>query len=137
MSFDEMKEDLFLFTSFPGGTMVKNPPAKGRRSKTCRFDPWVEKIPWRRYPLEENTHSSILAWRIPWTEEPGRLESIESHRVRHDRSDFTYTHIPLQLTPSSTAYSKCPSCLLWLNRIDNLWLKSYFYRIQNLLGSPL
>ena len=36
--------------------------------------------------LEEGTaiHSSILAWRIPWTEEPGRLQSIESHRVRHN-----------------------------------------------------
>ena len=35
-------------------------------------------------PLEEGlaTHSSILAWRIPWTEEPGRLQSIGSHRVR-------------------------------------------------------
>ena len=30
------------------------------------------------------THSSILAWRIPWTEEPGRLQSIGSHRVGHD-----------------------------------------------------
>ena len=34
-------------------------------------------------PLEKEmaTHSSILAWRIPWTEEPGRLQSMESHRV--------------------------------------------------------
>ena len=31
------------------------------------------------------THSSILAWRIPWTEEPGRLQSMGSQRVRHDR----------------------------------------------------
>ena len=31
-------------------------------------------------------HSRILAWRIPWTEEPGRLESMESQRVRHDRA---------------------------------------------------
>ena len=30
------------------------------------------------------THSGILAWRIPWTEEPGRLQSMESQRVRHD-----------------------------------------------------
>ena len=30
------------------------------------------------------THSSILAWRIPWTEEPGRLQSVELQRVRHD-----------------------------------------------------
>ena len=36
--------------------------------------------------LEEEvvTHSSILAWKIPWTEEPDRLQSIGSHRVRHD-----------------------------------------------------
>ena len=30
------------------------------------------------------THSSVLAWRIPWTEEPGGLHSTESQRVRHD-----------------------------------------------------
>ena len=37
-------------------------------------------------PLAEGmaTHSSILAWRIPWTEEPGGLLSMGSHRVRHD-----------------------------------------------------
>ena len=37
-------------------------------------------------PLEEGmaTHSSILAWRIPWTEEPGGLQSMEWHRVGHD-----------------------------------------------------
>ena len=37
-------------------------------------------------PLEEGmaTHSSTLAWRIPWTEELGRLQSTGSHRVRHD-----------------------------------------------------
>ena len=36
--------------------------------------------------LEEDmvTHSSILAWRIPWTEEPGRLQSLGSQRVSHD-----------------------------------------------------
>ena len=32
------------------------------------------------------THSSTLAWRIPWTEEPGRLQSMGSLRVRHDRA---------------------------------------------------
>ena len=34
------------------------------------------------------THSSVLAWRIPWTEKPGRLQSMGSHRVRHDSSDL-------------------------------------------------
>ena len=37
-------------------------------------------------PLKKGmaTHSSILAWRVPWTEEPGKLQSIGSQRVRHD-----------------------------------------------------
>ena len=37
-------------------------------------------------PLEKGmaTHSSVLAWRIPWTEEPGGLQSVGSQRVRHD-----------------------------------------------------
>ena len=41
-------------------------------------------------PLEEGmaTHCSILAWRIPWTEEPGGLWSIGLQRIRHDRSDL-------------------------------------------------
>ena len=33
-------------------------------------------------------HSSTLAWKIPWTEEPGRLQSMGSHRVGHDGSDL-------------------------------------------------
>jgi len=40
----------------------------------------------QEYPLEKKmaTYSKILAWRIPWTEEPGRLQSMGSQRVRHD-----------------------------------------------------
>ena len=47
----------------------------------------------REDPLEEEvaTHSSILAWKIPWTEEPGGLQSIVSQRVRHDQSDLAHT----------------------------------------------
>ena len=37
------------------------------------------------------SHSSTLAWKIPWTEEPGRLQSMGSRRVGHDLSDFTFT----------------------------------------------
>ena len=42
----------------------------------------------RADPPEEGmaTHSSVLAWRIPWTEEPGGLQSMRSHRVGHDRA---------------------------------------------------
>ena len=57
--------------------MRKNPPANSGDAGS---------IPGQEDSLEEGmaTHSSILAWRIPWTEEPGRLQSIGSQRVRHD-----------------------------------------------------
>ena len=46
----------------------------------------VGSIPGRVDPLDEEmaAHSSILAWKIPWTEEPGRLQSTGSQRVRHN-----------------------------------------------------
>ena len=46
---------------------------------------WVPSLGWED-PLEKEmtTHSSILAWRIPWTEEPGGLQSTVSQRVEHD-----------------------------------------------------
>ena len=65
--------------------MVKTPPDNAGEAKDpetqCRFDPWVRKI-----PLEKGmaTHCSVLAWRIPWTEEPGGLWSMGSQRVRYD-----------------------------------------------------
>ena len=60
--------------------MVKNLPATQEPQET-----WVQSLG-QEDPLEEGmaTHSSILAWRILWTEEPGRLQSIESQRVGHD-----------------------------------------------------
>ena len=44
-------------------------------------------------------HSSIFAWRIPWTEEPGGLHSIALQRVRHNWSDLACTHISIWLLP--------------------------------------
>ena len=46
---------------------------------------WVQSLD-QKDPLEKGmaTHSSILAWRIPWTEEPGELQSIGLQRVEHD-----------------------------------------------------
>ena len=45
-----------------------------------------------RYTGEGNgTHSSILAWKIPWTEEPDRLQSMGSQRLGHDRATNTFT----------------------------------------------
>ena len=49
-------------------------------------------------PLEEEvaTHSSILTWKIPWTEEPGRLQSMGSQRARHN-----CVHMPAVMLPNS------------------------------------
>ena len=60
--------------------VVKNPPANvGDVRGAGSVSGWED-------PLGEGmaTHSSILAWRIPWTEEPGGLQSTGSQRVRHD-----------------------------------------------------
>ena len=62
---------------FPGGVAVKNPPAKQEtRVRSLGWENTLEK--------EMATHSSILAWRIPWTEEPGGLQSTGSQRVGHN-----------------------------------------------------
>ena len=57
--------------------MVKNPPAMQ--------ETWVQFLGWED-PLEKEMTicSSIIAWRIPWTEDPGRLQSMGSQRVGHD-----------------------------------------------------
>ena len=56
--------------------MIKNPPAM---QETC-----ARSLGWKDPPEEGMaTHSSILAWRIPWTEDPGGLQSMGSKRVRH------------------------------------------------------
>ena len=75
---------------FPGGSDSKNLPLV--------WETWVHSLGWED-PLEKGTatYSSILAWRIPWTEEPGRQQSMGSQRVRHDlaieqQQYFTYTN---------------------------------------------
>ena len=56
--------------------MGKNPPAMQ--------ETWVQFLDWEdSLEKEMATHSSIPAWRIPWTEEPGGLQSMELQRVRH------------------------------------------------------
>ena len=64
---------------------VKNPPAM-QETQEMRVRSLGQED-----PLEEGmaTHSSILAWRIPWTEVPGGLQSMGSQRVGHDWATFT------------------------------------------------
>ena len=73
----------FIWASLVAQT-VKNPPAM--------WETWVWTLG-SEDPLEKGTatHSSILAWRIPWRDEPGRLQSTGSQRVEHDQETFTFT----------------------------------------------
>ena len=70
-----------IFTGFPGGSVVKNLP-EIQKTSVRSLD--------QENPLEEGmvTHASILAWKIPRTEEPGGLQSMELQRVGHDWSDW-------------------------------------------------
>ena len=81
------------------------------------------------------THSSILAWKIPWTEEPGRLQSMGSLRVGHDwvtsLSLFTFMHWRRKLQPTpvflpweSQGRGSLVGCGLWGRTRPQTWLKS-------------
>ena len=90
---------------------VKNPPAIQETQETC-----VWSLGWED-PLEDEmaTHSSVLAWKIPWTEEPGGLQSMDrgawwapvhgSQRVGHDWATNTHTSCLyiLEINPLSVA----------------------------------
>ena len=67
--------------------VVKKPPVSTGDMGDMRSIPGSGRSPGEG----RTTHSSILAWRIPWTEEPDGLQSIGSQRVGHDSSDCTHT----------------------------------------------
>ena len=73
----DVKTDSIIYGSFPFGSVVRNPPAM----QEMRIQSLGQEDPLEK---EMATHFSILAWEIPWTEEPGRLQSMGSQRVRHD-----------------------------------------------------
>ena len=78
--------------------VVKNQHANAEDMRRG-LNPWVRRIPWRR---AWQPNPSILAWRIPRTEKPGRLQSIRSERVRRNRSLLhTHAYCPLELTPGT------------------------------------
>ena len=76
LSFPQNRCDLLmdgLAEGLPGGASGRESACQCRRHRRGGFGPWVRKIPWR-----VAAHSRILAWRILWTKEPGRLQSIGS-----------------------------------------------------------
>ena len=68
--------------------MVKKPPANAGDVKRHGFDPWVRRIPWRK---AWQPTPVFLPGESPWTEEPGRLQSMGSQRVRHEETT-QHTH---------------------------------------------
>ena len=91
--------------------MVKNPPAKQDLVRSLGWD----------YPLEEEmaTHSSILAWRISWTEELGGLQSMGLQRVGHNSATNTF-HINCRFRIQQTQ-APCP--LQGLAQVCKVWPK--------------
>ena len=71
LSFNTIFKEISLWLGFPGGSTVKKPPAMQ--------EIWVQSLGGEDLLEKEiATHCSILAWRIPWTEEPGGLQSMGS-----------------------------------------------------------
>ena len=68
---------MIIFGGFPGGSEGKE--------TACNTREWVSISDWED-PLKKEiaTHSSVLDWRIPWSEEPGGLQSMGSQRIRHN-----------------------------------------------------
>ena len=69
-----------MFPGFPGCSVIKNPPANAGDARDAGSIPGSGGFPKK----EMATHSSTLAWKIPWTEEHGRLQYMESQRVGHN-----------------------------------------------------
>ena len=80
-------------------------------------------------PLEKGmaTHSSILAWRIPWTKEPGELQSMGSQRVGHDWATNTFTS--LSMMPSCNEFGSVSSSLNFWNSLRRIGINSYMFGI--------
>ena len=80
MTPDRYKPRVWIVLVFPGGTVVKNLPVNAGDARDLSLIPGSG-----RYLEEEMaTHSSILTWEIPKTEEPGWLQSMEPQRVGYD-----------------------------------------------------
>ena len=95
--------------TFRGGPVLKIPPAMQEPQELL-----VWSLGWED-PLEKEmaTHSSVLAWKIPWTEEPGGLQSMGSQRFRHDWSDGAQHMFGFKLVPGfQNAFS--PHLTVWV-----------------------
>ena len=98
-----------LYRGFPNGSVVKNLPAKTGHTRDAGSIPWLSKIPGKQ---EMATHFSVLAWKIPWTEESGRLPSMGSQRVRHDLAT-EHAHSLCSMNTQHHGSTRYCFCTLW------------------------
>ena len=80
------------------------------------------------------THSSILAWRIPWTEEPGGLQSMRSERVGHDGAALTHTHTHTNKL-TLVVYKLIKNLLARLAQNNKIWSSVIIIDIQQVCWS--
>ena len=122
-------ETYILAGGFPNGSVTKNPPA---------VQEMQERQVWslgQQDPLEEEmaTHSSILAWKIPWLEEPGGLLSMGLQKIGHDWApelawahacvhacSYTHTHILAEVYRNFCFSTSTPSCLILFQDCNHL-----------------
>ena len=116
--------------SVPGGTEVKNSPVNAGEGRDTGLIPGSG----RYLEKEMATHSSTLAWKIPWTEEPGALQSMGSQRVRDDWALMYHTYTQVGWIPGCRTgdgglvvklYSDLPLYLGW--QIEN----EIEYKVEN------
>ena len=83
-------------------------------------------------PLKEGlaTHSSILARRIPWTEKPGRLQSVGSQRFGYDWSDLACMHVPLVLLINWKSIKLNKSVILFFCKCNKLFIENCVYSLE-------
>ena len=102
---------------FPGGSVVKNLPTK------------LDRRIWslgQKDPLEETTHSSIIAWETPWTEEPGGLQSMGSPRIGQEL--VTEQHHHYNILNNSTDLESD----IWVQILPLLFLKYSMVQVFHL-----
>ena len=136
---ERSNEDSFI-TSWASQVVLLVMDLPARRLKRRGFNPRVRKIPWRR----SATHSSILAWRIPWTEEPGGLQSMVSQSqtqlkrlstcTQYQEKSDIFWYLVMAVTclgmTVKSIYQSSPGCvpLVWM---DLIWrpLRSLVLRL--------
>ena len=116
-----------LFYGFPAHSVVKD--------STCNAgdfqETWAQSLGWEdSLKKEMANHSNILAWRIPWTKEPGRLQSMGLQRVGHDwatrqQQQHWFWHVNINLYQLITPLTPCHLSIL-VTMFLSLWIRLPF-----------